>query len=134
MRLIRSWEEIATNIRSIVEGAKSVNESDRSYFKQIILRGMCFVVAKHGDNVVFAPSRFIGYANNSPAEHETNAEKDGRDTNPVIAAILSCDWEQAEELEEEYRLFCHSLGLSPRPSGSFGAPRKFIDARDRTLF
>ena len=133
MRLVRSWEEIAKNIRSVVEGTKSTNESDRIYFEQIILRGTCFVAAKHGESVVFAPSRFIGYAENTRAQHEANKIKDGRNTNPAIAEILASEWSQVKELEEEYEIFCRSLGLSPRQAGSFGVRRKFIDARGRPL-
>lgn len=124
MQLARTWDEIARNIRLVVEGLQSANESDRRYSERLVLRGTCFVAATQGGKVVFAPSRFIGYAGNSKADHEANVDKDGRDTNPVIAQILLNDWTQDDELEQRYQLFCKSLGplpITPAPSERRGS-------------
>jgi 5-methylcytosine-specific restriction enzyme A len=133
MEFVQNWQEIAENIISVTRGAESDKEETRSYFRGLILRGTCFIASTRGNQAVFAPSRFIGYADNSMEEHELNQEKDGRDTNPVIEKILTTNWSANTELDRLYKNYCLMLGMKPRDEGTFGVARKYIDARDREI-
>jgi hypothetical protein len=74
----------------------------------------------------FAPSRFIGYKNNTITKHESNITKDGRETNPAISDALGVKQPIInEELEELYKKYCIYLGFSPPPKGAFGVTRKY---------
>ncbi|MCB1660680.1 MAG: HNH endonuclease, partial [Pseudomonadales bacterium] len=73
----------------------------------------------------FAPSRFIGYANNTIDKHEANHSKDGRETTPKISKLLGKDCVFDEELEKSYREFCQALGFEANDTGAFGVKRKY---------
>ena len=125
-RLVRSRSEILANIRSIQDGLRS---RESAYYLGIIQRGTCLVVTSVRGKAFFTPSRFIGYADNSPAKHEANEYRDGRDTNPAIARALHRNWSKSDPLDGQYRVFCTRLGIMPRDKGSYGRDRKFIDLR-----
>ncbi|MFD2786209.1 hypothetical protein [Hymenobacter rubripertinctus] len=94
--------------------------------RRFIERGTCFLAYNDGKTMRFAPSRFIGYQNNTFDKHSSNAERDGRVTNPAISRLLETPLPLADtELEEQYQQYCHSLGITPRPKGSFGVSRKY---------
>ncbi len=136
MEFVRNWKEIAGNIRTVFRGLSSKNDDQKSYFEKLLLGGRCFVAAKLNGNVVFAPSRFIGYAANSLSAHEENKRRerrDGRITNPTIAKILGSKWIESNELEKLYKKYCKSLGLVPIDLSAKKICRKYIDARDRKI-
>ncbi len=128
MRFVSNWSEIAQNIKKIVCGLESKNEEVREYFKKRISLGKCFVVAKYKNQTVFAPSRFIGYAENSKDKHQKNDDKDGRKTNPVIERILNSKWSENPKLDKQYENYRQSLNL-----GLCGSPRKYIDAQGNEI-
>ena len=78
-----------------------------------------------GETNYFAPSRFIGYANNSIENHESNHSKDGKVTTPKISELLGKDCVFDEELEKSYRGFCQKLGFVANEAGAFGVRRKY---------
>lgn len=78
-----------------------------------------------GDEIRFAPNRFVGYADNSMEKHENNVFKDGRDTNDVITRILGSAPIEDAEMESAYLKYCSKLFITPRAKGAFGAKRKY---------
>ncbi len=54
-------------------------------------RGICLVIINVDDRPSFAPSRFIGYANNTRDSHQRNPSRDGRITNDVIKELLGSE-------------------------------------------
>ena len=103
--------------------------SNRRKYRDLIKLGTCFVAYKAGNETHFAPSRFLGYRDNSFEEHERNDRKDGRETNPAITTIIGSPPKPDEELEKSYRDFCVGLGFDARPRGNFGVERKYWDWR-----
>ena len=133
MRFVKDWQDISTNIRTLAEGVVSDDSNERMEYRKLVWRGTCFIVADFKGQVIFAPSRFIGYAENSIMRHQQFEEKDGRDTNPVIAEILRASWKPDAKLEELYQCYCKSLGLIPRKAGTANVTRKYIDMRNHPI-
>jgi hypothetical protein len=94
-----------------------------------VSRGTCFVAYDTPDGVAFAPSRFLGYQENTFEKHGQNQSKDGRDTNPAISAILNGEPQESSELDSLYRAYCERLDVRSNATGAFGAPRRFWDLR-----
>lgn len=131
MDLVSNRDQIWQNIEEL-ERLREMNEErgHRDYLS-LIRRGTCFVPYKSGRGLAFAPSRFIGYVENTLSKHAANDCKDGRKTNPAITDLLGYPPVEDAELDEKYRAFCESLGFEARPTGNFGAPRKFWPAPRR---
>lgn len=125
MKTISNMPELISNIQVINNYLNSTNEMEVAYAKGLIKRGTCFIAIDTDEGYKFYPSRFIGYANNSMDAHERNDEKDGRETNPAISAIIGSDPQHIEVLEEEYKEYCVSLGFKANKAGAFGVERKY---------
>jgi hypothetical protein len=124
--LVQSWNDILSNIQILEAYRYSKNNEDVKFYNDLVKRGTCFVATKTEENLVFAPSRFIGYLKNNRKKHITNESKDGRVTNPAIETILESKFRVDEGLERAYRSFCLSLGFAANEKGSFGVTRKYI--------
>jgi 5-methylcytosine-specific restriction protein A len=126
--LVRSKDDILQIILVLEKYKSSKNEEERDFFNQIIKAGTCFVVSTINDKIAFSPSKFIGYKNNDCLIHKKfRDERDGRDTNRSIEGILNTKFVVDGKLESQYLLYCEENGIKPNKSGSFGAPRKFIN-------
>ena len=126
MDLVRNWHDIYNNILVLEKYRVSGNTDEVEYYNGLIKRGTCFVATEISGEIVFSPSRFIGYLNNDRVKHDANKNKDGRVTNPEIEEITNSKFQENKGLEKAYRNFCLSLGFNPRDKGSFGVTRKFI--------
>ncbi len=127
MDLITKKSELIGNIAKLQEYLTATG-IDRDFAVNLIRNGICFVVTEHNGKLFFAPSRFVGYRNNSRHDHEHNADKDGRETNAAIEAILKAPPIPSQTLEREYERFCVSIGTQVRKA-PFGIVRKFWDLR-----
>lgn len=105
--------ELKENIATLEKYRGSKSSMEESFYVSLVRHGRCFVCYKEGEEVRFAPSRFIGYKSNRMELHDANKTKDGRITNPAISAVLHSPCEFDEELEKLYCQFCHSLGHPP---------------------
>ena len=125
MKTVSTITELLNNISIIDQYLKSADKIEVDYAKGLIKRGTCFVAVKSDEGYKFYPSRFIGYANNSMDAHERNYEKDGKETNPAISAIIGSNPQHNEKLEDEYKEYCVSLGFKANKAGTFGVERKY---------
>jgi hypothetical protein len=124
METIHSIDELINNLRTIEDYLTSDDIDKASFAEDLIRRGTCFVAYKASDQLRFAPSRFIGYLNNSLYQHIDNSSKHGNITNRAIRQLLGRE-EPNEELDDEYKNYCNSLGINPPLTGAFGNQRKF---------
>lgn len=110
--LITSRNQLIKNLDRI-EGYLS-NGSDELYdaMAQYIARGRVFVSYIVNGEYHFAPSRFVGYKDNTLVKHQNNPEKDGRVTTPAIIKILGARVYDSS-LEKEYLKYCMWLGVNP---------------------
>ena len=127
MEIISSREALQENITRLhayLRGAAI----DREFAREIIERGICFVVTEVDQKSFFAPSRFIGYVNNTRDGHLRNPTKDGRVTNKAIEELLSSEPVPSKKLEDDYERFCIDIGGRAKPT-PFARRRKFWDLR-----
>ena len=111
--LISSKKQLIRNLDR-VEGYLSSGSNELfDTMAKYIARGRVFVSYKVGGTIHFAPSRFVGYQNNSLVKHQKNKEKDGRETTPAITKILGAKNIFFSELEEAYLTYCEWLGVVP---------------------
>jgi len=103
----------------------SENNLEIEFARNLIKKGTCFIVYNSENINRFAPSRFIGYKNNSISKHENNDEKDGRVTNPQITKIIGQRLIIDEIVDENYKKYCILLGIQPNEKGAFGVNRKY---------
>lgn len=119
--LVNSLTEIVNNIRTFERYLVSDNEVDATFAGKKVLDGICFICYEVNKELRFAPSKFIGYRDN------TSNSIDGRhgdDSNQVISRILGSE-PILEKFEMQFRIFTSNLGITVGPLGGFDNPRKF---------
>jgi hypothetical protein len=131
---VADLDQLFANVATLETVRAAGSDGDRGAYLSLIRRGTCFLPYATRDGIAFAPSRFIGYADNSFAKHAANEARDGRLTNTAINAILGYAPTLEPALEEAYERFCLELGFTPSQTGTFGVARKYwltADIRDR---
>ena len=124
MELILDKLQLLENIETVETYLADGTENEQLDIQNYIKRGTCFVAYKIETEIRFAPSKFLGYINNSLNRH-IPSETDGRDTNRVINTILDSKPLPNDKLEKKYFKYCNDLGIYPSENGAFGAKRKF---------
>lgn len=113
--------ELVSKESQLIENAKRLysyrNGIHREFYVNLIARGATFVVVQVNDEFIFAPSRFVGYIDNSFEKYEYVSQKtdsgfDGRTTNQKISKLLGKDREDAL-LDEEYLRYCEKNEIAP---------------------
>lgn len=72
--------DVVKNIYTLYSYAKSTVAEDKEWALQRFRQGRWYVVEPFGDTLMFAPSRFVGYKNNTREKHVFN-HGDGTQTN-----------------------------------------------------
>lgn len=114
MKLISVKEQLLSNIETVENYLAEGTDIEKADMHKLIANGRCFVAYEVDKEIRFAPSRFLGYVNNSLRKHFTARDKrevDGRDTNPAISASLEQRLSPSEELEKQYLSYCSNLGI-----------------------
>lgn len=111
MNFITKKQDLIDNILTLEGYLTGENTAERRFAEQLIQRGKTICVYKVNGENHFAPSRFLGYKNNTIDDHLANEEKDGRDKNPVIDKILGRHF-GIDTIEEKFKVYTISLGLS----------------------
>lgn len=126
IELVYSEYQIWENIETLELYLNPYGYMDkRNFALDLIKNGVCFIAYKEGDEIKFAPSRFVGYVNNDMLKHENNEYKDGRETTKAISDILGAKPIEDVELEEEYQKFCENNSVIVGKKGAFGVKRKY---------
>src|SRR4051794_35948997 len=112
MEVVETPADIEANLRRLEAYLSSSHPEDREFAQALVRAARCLVVARRGDALIFGPSRFVGYRDNSRAEHEANEDKDGRETNDAVSRALQRDWVTDPRLEERYHEFCARIAVS----------------------
>ena len=123
---VESLDEVLDNCATLDGYIESRKDHEYTYALDLVKRGTCFLAIEDEGEYRFYPSRFIGYYNNSMVQHENNGDKDGRVTNPAIAAAIDQgNPTPNSELDLLYKNYCNSLGFHASDKGTFGVERKF---------
>ncbi len=116
MELVQRKEEIVSNLKQLESYLQSSDPESRQWACERVKAGRSLIAYKISGETRFAPSRFIGYKDNTIEDHEANKGKDGRETNPAIGKILKleskdCELKESPELESAYINYCDILGI-----------------------
>lgn len=125
MELVTNKEQLIKNIETLEQYLTEGDSRDLHEANSLVKKGICFVVYKVSDELRFAPSRFIGYMDNSISKHISNSTKHGSYTNGAIKRILNNEPLPDGILEKKYFEYCNRLGIYPDEKASFGSKRKF---------
>lgn len=116
-RLIESVDELKINLEQVEAYLSDPDEVVVHEIRRLIGNGTNFVAYNIGNTneIHFAPSRFIGYLNNSLKIHLVRQNgKDGKDTTSRLNAILHKHREYDDALEGKYMDFCSEIGAKPK--------------------
>lgn len=111
MKLVENENDIINNIVTFDKYRISKKPTEKTFYKNSVKRGKCFLTYSVDGNWYFAPSRFIGYAENSEASHLQNKDKDGRETNPKLEKIFRAKFLEKKQMETLYEQRCYLLDL-----------------------
>lgn len=124
-RQIKSKEELICNLHTVeyyLSSAEGVENRDAMI--HLIGNGTNFVAYNYNGQMHFAPSRFIGYLNNTLLVHLVkNNGKNGSDTSSSIDKILLSKRKYIDELEKSYLEYCDVIGAIPK--NMLNAQRKY---------
>lgn len=123
-RRIENKEELIVNLNTVEYYLSAAEgEENRDAMINLIGNGSNFVAYHYNGRLHFAPSRFIGYLNNSLLVHLVkNNGKNGSDTSDSIDKILS-KRKYVDELEKSYIEYCDIIGAIPK--NMVNAQRKY---------
>lgn len=110
MGLVSKLEQLIKNIDTVEFYLTEGSEDEQTQVSDLIRKGSCLIAYQVDKEIRFAPSRFLGYINNSLQGH-IRSQVDGRETNIVINKILKSQPFPNENLRELYFNYCKSLGL-----------------------
>ena len=113
IQTITSKKQLIQNLNKVEEYLTGGSDESYSAMSKYIARGRVFVTYIVDGKYHFAPSRFVGYKNNTLTKHENNNEKDGTITSPAISKILGSKNQFYSELEDAYLTYCEWLGATP---------------------
>ena len=121
MSLIETYDDLLQNIAEL-EDARKGGGQVKALYAGLIGRGSVFLPYLIDDRIAFAPSRFIGYAENTVLEHRQLEERHGWHTTTRVREILRSRfgftiWNVPDAaVESHYQSLCDSLGVVPRRS------------------
>ena len=119
MELVEKFEDISANAQALENVRLEADHRDAVLYRELIKQGKVFMPYVAKDGLAFAPSRFIGYVENSIPKHKASTNKDGKLTNARINQVLreefSLPVSNAPDLDvEEYFLrFAGQIGIEP---------------------
>ena len=112
MKLIATIEQLEKNLETVEYYLSEGTDSETETTIRLVRAGACFVAYEIGNEIRFAPSRFVGYVNNNLNQH-LKSHKDGRDTNVVIQRIMDEKLAENATLEKAFIKYCKNLGIEP---------------------
>lgn len=124
-RIILNKKELVNNLHKVeLYLLGKEGEECRQEMIKLIGKGTNFVAYKIDGYMHFAPSRFIGYLNNSLCVHLLkNNGKDGTKTSPAIDKILCSKRKYDKDLDSSFLEYCDIIGAKPK--NMFKAKRTF---------
>ena len=109
--IIKTKEQLIKNLDQVEGYLCSSSEELYNTMAQYIAKGKVFVSYKVNGIFHFAPSRFVGYKDNTLVKHQNNQEKDGKRTTPAISKLLGPRLFDTK-LEDAYLKYCEWLGVT----------------------
>ncbi|MFV0194566.1 hypothetical protein OBJ93_03690 [Empedobacter falsenii] len=115
MEFVQNKEEIFDNVELFLESLEMGTEQEKAKAIQLIKKSKTFLVIDAEEVMVFAPSTFIGFKENSISnftgkllEHETN---------PVLTKIIGSTPKIDKTLDELFLDFCDEVAINRNDVG-----------------
>lgn len=102
--------DVVKNIYTLYSYATSTVVEDKEWALHRFKQGKWYVVEPFGNTLLFAPSRFVGYKNNTKEKHTSN-HGDGTQTNNKFHELKLYKEMADDYLSEQFELFMTSLGI-----------------------
>lgn len=107
---IESRIDVVKNIYTLYSYAKSDIEEEKEWALERFKLGKWFVVEPFGNTLLFAPSRFVGYKNNTIEKH-TKKHGDGTQTNSKFRELKLYKEIADDFLSEQFESFIATQGI-----------------------
>lgn len=111
MKLVTDIHEVQKNIATL-ENERSKGGVALTWYNERIRKSLVLYPYVKDDEVRFAPSRFIGYRNNSRSNHENGHHGNGTETTSVISSILKLKPIISDGYECVFERFCNKNDIS----------------------
>lgn len=116
MSIVESVEQIERNAKFFHPKELVSSSADAGYFRSLLKKGKVLYITEMRGELVFAPSRFVGYKNNSRKRHEAlknSYQADGKETNPAISKLIGIKHAESVDLDRIFVDHCESIGIVP---------------------
>ena len=108
--LVDTTPEVIKNFESFIQLRNSSNAATVDQYRSLLKRAKVLVVEKIDGKREYAPSRFVGYKNNTLSKHSADDERDGRVTTSKLEKIYDqCYFDEAENTK--FASFCKKHGI-----------------------
>lgn len=121
---IENRTDVINNIRTLYSYLNSDNEEEREWAIDRFKLGKWFVVEDIDGKLMFAPSRFVGYKNNTIEKHTENYG-DGTQTNARLKKLKLYKEGYDDYIAEQFLSLMLSLGID-RSIPDFFIPEQWI--------
>ena len=115
---VKNRIDVIRNVYTLYSYAKSDNIEDKNWAIQRFKQGHWYVVEPFGDLLLFAPSRFVGYKDNTRAKHMKNPG-DGTHTNSKFYELKLYKEVQNDFLVQKFQSFMKGLGIEKNTAKFF---------------
>lgn len=115
---VKNRIDVIRNVYTLYSYAKSDNIEDKNWAIQRFKQGHWYVVEPFGDLLLFAPSRFVGYKDNTRAKHMENPG-DGTHTNSKFYELKLYKEAQNDFLVQKFQSFMKGLGIEKNTAKFF---------------
>lgn len=114
--LIKTLKQLRSNVKTLHRFARGT-EAERAFHHERTRRGKNFVVMKWQGGLIFSPSKFSGYPDNSLHHLAKLHVRDGRKTDRRIDSLIPVRVRPGEpgyrSLEQCYRAYCSAHEIAP---------------------
>jgi hypothetical protein len=112
MDFVSTRKQVIDNVIRFNGYANSKRPSERQFFIEHAHQGSNYVCLRTGGLILLAPSRFVGYADNTAIRHVSNTARHGTKTTGEIDSILGPHG-PTDDGEKCYNDMCHEHNLKP---------------------
>lgn len=102
---IENRSDVINNIKTLYSYATSNSVENRDYAIEIYKNGRNHVVEKIDGKLFFAPSRFVGYKDNTKEKHDDNNDKHGSYTNNLLKKLYKKITDKDPDFETLSKMF-----------------------------
>ncbi|MFV0139919.1 hypothetical protein OBK16_08605 [Empedobacter falsenii] len=115
MEFVQNKEEIFDNVELFLESLEMGTEQEKAKAIQLIKKSKTFLVIDAEEVMVFAPSTFIGFKENSISNFSGKLLE--HETNPVLTKIIGSTPKIDKTLDELFLDFCDEVAINRNDVG-----------------